>query len=167
MSQSDGCGISAPGSATQDKQTCLSCQGPFNGKKGSKFCSKACYHDSQKINGKQSSQIASCHIQGAFPDFLDQEIFSTPNVRHQSKRPLSAENSLEEALSEPKKLRYEDLTSIAEDKQLSHFESLSKDAINAKLGAALEFVRLQHERITKLESELINAKLAFANAAIA
>ncbi|KZR99443.1 Uncharacterized protein APZ42_004677, partial [Daphnia magna] len=104
---------------------------------------------------------------GSAPDIGDQEIFSTPNVRPQSKRPLSADSSIEETLSEPKKLRYEDLTSITEDKELSHLDSLSKDVISAKLGAALDFVRLQHERITKLESELLNAKIAFANSVIA
>ncbi|KZS05581.1 Uncharacterized protein APZ42_031199 [Daphnia magna] len=134
----------------EPKRRCLFCQATFTGKKGSKFCSKACYHDLQKDNCKQSSQIASCLIQGSFPDIGEQEIFSTPND-----------------LSEPKKLRYEDLTSITEDKELSHLDSLSKDAISTKLGAALDFVRLQHERITKLESELLNAKITFANSAIA
>ncbi|KZS12012.1 Uncharacterized protein APZ42_023108 [Daphnia magna] len=61
------------------------------------------------------------------------EIFSNPNVRPQSKHPLSADNSIEETLSELKKLRYEDLTSITEDKELSHLDSLSKNAIRAKI----------------------------------
>ncbi|KAK4024369.1 hypothetical protein OUZ56_009791 [Daphnia magna] len=131
MSQSDGGDTYAAGSATQAKR------------------------DLQKDNCKQSSQIASCLIQGSFPDIGEQEIFSTPNHRGR------------QDLSEPKKLRYEDLTSITEDKELSHLDSLSKDAISTKLGAALDFVRLQHERITKLESELLNAKITFANSAIA
>ena len=65
-----------------------------------------------------------------------------------------------------KKFRYEDLSSITEDIELSQLDSLSKEAITTKLGAALDFVKLQHDRIIKLESELINAKLAFANATI-
>jgi hypothetical protein len=110
----------------------------------------------------QSSQLASCLVQG----FVDQDVYSTPNGRNKSKRPLSADNSMDESTSEPKKFRYEDLSSITEDIELSQLDSLSKEAITTKLGAALDFVKLQHDRIIKLESELINAKLAFANATI-
>jgi hypothetical protein len=109
----------------------------------------------------QSTQLASCLVQG----FGDQDVFSTPNGRNKSKRPLSADNSMDESLSDPKKFRFEDLSSITEDKELSQLDSLNKEAIT-KLGAALDFVKLLHERIIKLESELINAKLAFANAII-
>jgi hypothetical protein len=75
-------------------------------------------------------------------------------------------NSTDETLSEPKKFRYEDLVSITEDKELSRLHSLSKEAIATKLEAALELLKFQHQRISNLESELLNAKVAFANAAI-
>ena len=110
----------------------------------------------------QSTQLANCLVQG----FGDQDVFSTPNGRNKSKRPLSADNSMYESLSNPKKFRYEDLSSITEDKEISQLDYLNKEAITTKLGAALDFVKLLHERIIKLESELINAKLAFANATI-
>nr|CAH0112040.1 unnamed protein product [Daphnia galeata] len=159
MSQSDGGDISRPGTATQSK-ICQTCQISDKGKKDSKFCSRPSIHEFQK-SAMQSTQLASCLVQG----FGDQDVFSTPNGRNKSKRPLSADNSMDESLSDPKKFRYEDLSSITEDKELSQLDSLNKEAIT-KLGAALDFVKLLHERIIKLESELINAKLAFANAII-
>jgi hypothetical protein len=61
----------------------------------------------------------------------------------------------------PKKFRYEDLTSITEDKDLSFLDFFIKEAIRANLGAAIDFVKLQQEQISKLKLELINAKVAF------
>lgn len=63
-----------------------------------------------------------------------------------------------------KKFRYEDLTSITEDNDLSRLDFFIKEAIRANLGAAIDFVKLQHEQISKLKLELINAKVAFTNA---
>jgi hypothetical protein len=64
----------------------------------------------------------------------------------------------------PKKFRYEDLTSITEDKDLSFLDFFIKEAIRANLSAAIDFVKLQQEQISKLKLELINAKVAFTNA---
>ena len=138
MSQSDGGDISTPGTATQSK-ICQTCQISYKGKKDSKFCSRPCFHEFQK-SAMQSTQLASCLVQG----FGDQDVFSTPNGRNKSKRPLSADNSMDESLSDPKKFRYEDLSSITEDKELSQLDSLSKEAITTKLGAALDFLKLQN-----------------------
>lgn len=50
------------------------------------------------------------------------------------------------ALFDPNKFRYEDLSSITEDKDLSHLDFLIK-AISAKLDAVLDCVKLQHKKI--------------------
>lgn len=79
-----------------------------------------------KATAKQSAQIASCLVLGACSASSDQESISTLNARVKSKRPLSAENSMEEAFSKPIKFWYEDLTSITEDKELSQLDSLTR-----------------------------------------
>ena len=94
MSQSDGGDTSTPGTATQSK-ICQTYQISYKGKKDQKFCSRPCFHEFQK-SAMQSSQLASCLVQG----FVDQDVYSTPNGRNKSKRPLSADNSMDESLSE-------------------------------------------------------------------
>ncbi|KZS03685.1 Uncharacterized protein APZ42_033521 [Daphnia magna] len=62
-----------------------------------------------------------------------------------------------------KKLRHEDFTSLTDDPELSMLDTLPKEAICSKLRAALDFAKSQHTRIMKLEAELMDVKLAFAD----
>lgn len=158
MSQSDGGDISVSDSASKPKQTCHFCSKGYNGKKDSKFCSVPCFQQHQKAIRKNGSLINSIN-----QPTTEAEIFYSPKSVTKSKRPLSANSSIEESMSDSKKTRYEDLSSFTEDPELSHLDSLSKEAVSSKLRAVLDLAKAQHDHIAKLEAELINVKLAFAD----
>jgi hypothetical protein len=93
MNEGDGGDISTQDVATPAQQVCLyfKCQAPYKGKKDSKFCSKPCFYEHQKTTNKQPATLASCLSQVAGSTGGSQEIFSTPNARSKSKRPLSGD----------------------------------------------------------------------------
>ncbi|EFX69741.1 hypothetical protein DAPPUDRAFT_113390 [Daphnia pulex] len=67
-------------------------------------------------------------------------------------------------MSDSKKILYEDYSSLTDDSELSYLDALTKEDISKKLMAAIDFIKTQHERISKLESDLLDVKLAFADA---
>jgi hypothetical protein len=168
MSQGDGGDISGSDSATQSKQTCHFCSQPYKGKKESKFCGKPCFQLHQKANSKNAPVLANTLFQGV-NHAVESEIFSTPKNNSpkaaKSKRPLSANSSLDESTltSGPKKTRYEDFSSFTDGLDLSQLDSLTKEEITSKLHAALDYAKSQTDRISKLEAELVDVKLAFAD----
>lgn len=162
MSKGDGGDTSGAESSTQPKRTCIFCQKGYNGKKDSKYCSKPCFQDSQKAHSKNVFLINSMNQSSSQPS-PETETFTTPKTSTKSKRPLSANSSIDESRADSKKTRYEDLSSFTEDPELSHLDSLSKEAVSSKLRAALDLAKAQHDHIAKLEAELINVKLAFAD----
>lgn len=162
MTKGDGGDISGAESSTQPKRTCIFFQKRYNGKKDSKYCSKPCFQDSLKAHSKNASLINSINQASSQPT-TEAEIFSTPKSVTKSKRPLSANSSIDESMSDSKKTRYEDLSSFTEDPELSHLDSLSKEAVSSKLRAVLDLAKAQHDHIAKMEAELINVKLAFAD----
>lgn len=169
MSQSDGCDISAPDSATQPKQTCHFCSNPYKGKKDSKFCGKSCFQQHQKANSKSAPILANTLFQGII-HADESETFSTPKnsspkAVNKSKRPLSANSSLDGSnlTSGPKKVRYENFSSFTDGLDLSQLDSLPKEEIISKLHAALDYAKTQTDCISKLEAELVDVKLAFAD----
>ncbi|KZS19677.1 Uncharacterized protein APZ42_013841 [Daphnia magna] len=89
----------------------------------------------------KTAQIINNLSQGAIAAGGDPETFATSTGRNHSKRPLSADSSLEEDQIE-KKICYEDLSSIIEDKDLRLLDSLSKEEIVGKLLAAIEYIKL-------------------------
>ncbi|KZS07320.1 Uncharacterized protein APZ42_028989 [Daphnia magna] len=163
MSQGDGGKISMLESTTQPKQSCVFCFKPYQGKEDSKFCSKTCFHESQKFHSKNTSLIASSFNQESTPASGDPEIFSTPKPVANSKRLLSPDSSLDQTMFDANKFRHEDFTSLTDDPELSMIDTLPKEAISSKLRAALDFAKSQHTRIMKLEAELMDFKLAFAD----
>ena len=169
MSQSDGGDISVSDSASKPKQTCHFCSKGYNGKKDSKFCSVPCFQQHQKAISKNAPLLANSLIQG-INQAVESDIFSTPKnsspkAVNKSKRPLSADSSQDEIMlmSDPKKVRYEKLSSFTDGLELSQLDSLSKEEITSKLHAVLDFAKTQTERISKLEAELVDVKLAFAD----
>jgi hypothetical protein len=169
MSQGDGGDISGSDSATQSKQHCHFCSQPYKGKKDSKFCGKPCFQLHQEANSKNAPVLANNLFQGVINHSVESEIFSTPKNNSpktaNTKRPLSANSSLDESTltSGPKKIRYEDFSSFTDGLDLSQLDSLSKEEITSKLHAALDYAKSQTDRISKLEAELVDVKLAFAD----
>ncbi|XP_045032067.1 uncharacterized protein LOC116936091 [Daphnia magna] len=51
-----------------------------------------------------------------------------------------------------------------EDKDLTLLDSLNKEEIVGKLLAAIEYIKLQQERVIQLEANFVDVKLAFADA---
>ncbi len=94
----------------------------------------------------------------------DQEVYSTPNTVSKPKRLLSADSSPDVSMSDPKKIRNEDYSSLTDDSELSHLDALTREDICKKLMAAIDFMKTQHERISKLESNLVDVKLTFVDA---
>nr|CAH0104395.1 unnamed protein product [Daphnia galeata] len=107
-----------------------------------------------KVSIKLSSQI-----------FFNPPRIVHPKAVNKSKRPLSTDSSQDELMlmSGPKKVRYEKLSSFTDGLELSQLDSLSKEEITSKLHAVLDFAKTQTERISKLEAELVDVKLAFAD----
>ena len=138
-------------------------------KKYSKFCSVPFFQQHQKAISKNAPLLANSLLQG-INQAVESDIFLTPRdslpkAVNKSKRPLSADSSQDELIlmSGPKKVRYEKFSSFTDDLDLSQLDSLSKKEIISKLHAVLDFAKTQTERISKLEAELVDVKLAFAD----
>ncbi|KAK4024700.1 hypothetical protein OUZ56_010122 [Daphnia magna] len=154
MSQGESGAISLAGSDTQPKQTCGYCCKKYKGKKDSKFCSKLCFHGHQKMTKNKKAQIINSLGQGAIAAGGNPETFATPTEENHAKRPLSADSSPKEDQIEPKEIRYEDLSRIMEDKDLTFLDSLNNR----------ETPSCNRERIIHLEANLVDVKLAYADA---
>ena len=138
-------------------------------KKDSKFCSVPCFQQHQKAISKNAPLLANSLLQG-INQAVESDIFSTPKnsspkAVNKSKRQLSADSSQDDIMlmSGPKKVGYEKFSSFTDGLDLSQLDSLSKDEITSKLHAVLDFAKTQTERISKLEAELVDVKLAFAD----
>jgi hypothetical protein len=169
MSQSDCGSISVSDSTSKPKQTCHFCSKGYNEKKDSKICRKPCFQQYQKSISKNAPLLATSLLQG-INHAVDSDIVSTPKnsspkAINKSKRPLSADSSLDELMlmSDPKKVRYENFSSFTDGLDLSQLDSLSKEEITSKLHAALDFAKTQTDRFSKLQAELVDVKLAFSD----
>ncbi|KAK4006673.1 hypothetical protein OUZ56_011831 [Daphnia magna] len=157
MSQGDVGAISLTGSDTQPKQTCGYCCKKYKGKKDSRFCCKLYFYGHQKMASNKTAQIINSLSQGAIAGGGDPRKFCHVNRKKQCQ-------TLEEDQIEKKKIRYEDLSSIMEDKDLTLLDSLNKEEIVVKLLTVIEYIKLQQERVMQLEANLVDLKLVFADA---
>jgi hypothetical protein len=98
-----------------------------------------------KAHSKNASLISSIN-QGSSKPFVEAEIFSTPKSVAKSKRPLLADSSMDESISDSKKIRYEDLSSFTDDPELSHLNSLSKETISSVLHRPCEDTTRPHRQ---------------------